>query len=106
MLVLAANPGYATANGGVSMLAWHEMGKTTVYATVSESHLEADARLFLYPARRKEWLTRGSIGATFRQMQVQGFAPLVRINFEHNASTVGIYDYRRLSADLAITRAF
>jgi hypothetical protein len=102
----AADPGYATANGGASILVWRELGKTTVYATATESHLESDARLFLYTDRRIEWLTRGSIGATFRQIQVKGFSPLIRINYERNASTVGIYDYHRLSADMAITRAF
>jgi len=102
----AADPGYASVNGGISALVWHEWGRTTVYANASESHLVADARLFLYTDRRVEWLTRASLGATFRQLQVKGFAPLVRVNYERNASTVGIYDYRRFSADLAITRAF
>lgn len=102
----AADPGYALANGGASVLAWRELGKTTVYATVSVSHLEADARLVLYPQRRIEWLTRAGLGATFRQIQVKGFSPLVRVNYERNTSTVGIYDYHRIAADIAITRAF
>jgi hypothetical protein len=36
----------------------------------------------------------------------QGFAPLVRIAWEQNRSTVGIYAYHRLSVDLGVARAF
>jgi hypothetical protein len=39
-------------------------------------------------------------------LTVRGFAPLVRINFERNWSAVGIYDYRRLSVDFGLNRAF
>jgi Tfp pilus assembly protein PilF len=102
----AADPGYALITGGVAVLAWHEWGKTTVYATGSVSHLESDARLFLYTDRRIEWLTRAGLGATFRQIQVMGFSPLVRVSYERNASTVGIYAYHRFAGDIAITRAF
>lgn len=102
----AADPGYALVNGGGSVLIWREWGKTTVYATAGVSRLEADARLFLYTDRRREWLVRGGIGATFRALAVGGFAPLVRINVERNASTVGIYGYHRVGADIALTRAF
>jgi hypothetical protein len=102
----AADPGYALINGGGSVLAWHEWGRTTIYATATVSHLESDARLFLYTDRRIEWLTRAGLGATFRQIQVKGFSPLVRVNYERNASTVGIYAYHRFATDIAITRAF
>ncbi len=102
----AADPGYALINGGGSVLAWHEWGKTTIYATASLSHLESDARLFLYTDRRVEWLARAGLGATFRQIQVMGFSPLVRVNYERNASTLGIYAYHRFAGDIAITRAF
>ena len=102
----AANPGYATASGGGGALVWREWGKTTVYANGSVSHLESDARLNLFPDRRKEWLYRAGVGATFRQIAVAGFSPLVRLNWERNRSSVDLYDYHRLAADLAITRAF
>ncbi len=49
---------------------------------------------------------RGSVGATFRQIEVGGFSPVVRVAYERNSSTVGIYDYRRTTFDLGITRAF
>lgn len=104
--ITARDPGYATTTAGGSILLYRELGKMTVYGSVTLSHLGSDARLFLYTDRRKEWLCRGNVGAVFRQIQVAGFAPVVRLNYERNNSTVGIYNYHRFNAELAITRAF
>jgi hypothetical protein len=67
---------------------------------------EGDARLFLFPDRRREWLVQASAGATLRQLSWKGFAPLVRATFERNASSVGLYDYRRFAGEIGIVRAF
>ena len=102
----ARDPGYATASGGITLLGWRDMGRTTVFANAMVRRLESDARLFPFTDRRKEWFWRGSAGATFRQIEVAGFSPVVRVAYERNQSTVGIYDYRRTTIDLGITRAF
>lgn len=102
----ARDPGYATASGGAGGLLYTEAGKTTLYATASLHRLEADRRLLLFPRRRTEWLTRIGAGATLRQFKVAGFAPVLRVNWERNASTVELYDYRRFAAEIGITRAF
>ena len=102
----ARDPGYATTSGGVTLLGWRDMGRTTVFANVTTRKLESDARLGIFTDRRKEWFVRGSVGATFRQIEVGGFSPVVRVAYERNSSTVGIYDYRRTTFDLGITRAF
>jgi tetratricopeptide (TPR) repeat protein len=102
----ARDPGYATVSGGASLFAWREAGKTTLFLSGGVHRLEGDARLFLFPDRRREWLYQATVGATLRQWTVKGFAPVVRIGWERNLSTVGLYDYRRLSADVGITRAF
>ncbi len=103
---VAADPGYSTALGGVSFVVWQELGKATVFTNVGISRLEADARIFFFPERRKEWLYRVGIGATLRQVKVAGFSPVVRMNYERNKSTVGIYDYRSFGGDIGIARAF
>jgi hypothetical protein len=77
-----------------------------MFGTATGSLLEADKRLFLFPERRKEWYGRGGAGVVFRQIQVAGFSPVVRVSYERNWSTVGIYDYRRITTDFGITRAF
>ncbi|HVJ01763.1 MAG TPA: surface lipoprotein assembly modifier, partial [Sphingomonas sp.] len=102
----ARDPGYATASGGVDLLYWHELGKTSAYATLGGRRLEGDARLFLFPDRRREWTLNAGAGATFRALQLHGFAPLVRVEVERNWSTVGLYDYRRVAGTFGITRAF
>jgi hypothetical protein len=78
----------------------------TLFGSIGLRRLEADARLLLFPERRREWLYSVGAGGTFRQLTVAGFAPVVRVSWERNASTVGIYDYRRFAVDFGITRAF
>ena len=68
--------------------------------------MEGDERLFIFPDRRREWLFQASAGATFRQVQWRGFSPVIRINWERNQSSVGLYDYRRLGTTIGVTRAF
>ena len=51
-------------------------------------------------------MTRAGAGVSLRQFSWHGYAPSIRLNYERNRSTVGIYDYRRLAADFAIVRAF
>jgi outer membrane protein len=102
----ARDPGYATLTGGLNLLYYREIGKLTLFVTGTVRHLEADKRLFLFPERRSETLWRIGGGATFRQLQISGFAPILRLGREANASTVGIYDYKRNSVELGVTRAF
>jgi hypothetical protein len=102
----ARDPGYATVGGGGTVFGWRDIGRTSLFASAGIRHLEGDERLFLFPDRRREWLYQMAGGATFRRLTVKGFAPLVRLAFERNVSSVGIYDYRRMTGDVGITRAF
>ena len=102
----ARDPGYATTAGGASLLYWRDLGRVTLFGTAGVRRLESDARLFPFDDRRREWLYSAGAGGTFRQLTVSGFAPVVRVSWERNASTVGIYDYRRFAVDFGITRAF
>ncbi len=100
------DPGYATASGTVQAVAYREIGQMTAAAALSYSHLEADKRLFLFPRRRVDNRFNASLSTQFRQITIQGFAPLLRVSYERNISTVGIYDYARVAAEIGITRAF
>jgi tetratricopeptide (TPR) repeat protein len=102
----ARDPGYASASGGLGLVYWHDFGKVTLFGTMTASRLEGDKRLFLFPDRRQEWYARGGVGAVIRRVQIAGFSPVVRVTYERNWSTVGIYDYRRVSTDFGVTRAF
>ncbi|MEG3123549.1 tetratricopeptide repeat protein [Sphingomonas sp. GB1N7] len=102
----ANNPGYATRSGGGSALLWRDLGRATIYGTLSYRHLGSDERLFLYLRSRTDDFARIGIGASFRKLSLAGLAPVMRLAYEHNRSTVGIYDYRRASVEFGVTRAF
>ncbi|TMJ20850.1 MAG: DUF560 domain-containing protein [Alphaproteobacteria bacterium] len=102
----ARDPGYATASGGLALLGWQEWGKVTLYASAALRRTEGDARLVLFTDRRREWLYQAATGATFRQVTFHGLAPTLRVTWERNVSTVGLYDYSRLATEIGVTRAF
>lgn len=102
----ARDPGYSLAMGGTSAYLFREMGRTTLVGTLGYSHLEADARLFLYPNRRVEDRYSASIAATLRALHLGSFAPLLRLKWERNRSSIEIYDYRRVVAEFGVTSAF
>ena len=100
------DPGYSLASGGVNAYLYRELGRTTAVLNVGYRHLEADARLFLYPRRRIDNYFNASVSGTFRALTVGTFAPLVRLKYERNLSTVEIYDYQSVSAEFGIVAAF
>ena len=102
----ARDPGYATKAGGVGLLYWREAFGATVYGSANVRVLTGDARLALFTHRREETLWRLGGGATFRRVQFKGFSPLLRLSYERNQSSVGIYDYSRKAIDFGIARSF
>lgn len=102
----ARDPGYATWTLGVSSLVWREVGKSTFVATLGASLLDGDKALFLFPEKRSEWLIDLGTGVTLRQFAFRGFAPVLRVGYQRNFSTVALYDYSRVSGDIGLARAF
>lgn len=102
----ARDPGYSLTMGGTSAYLFREVGRTTLVGTLGYSHLAADTRLFLYPERRVEDRYNASIAATLRALHLGSFAPLVRLKWERNRSSIEIYDYRRVVAEFGVTSAF
>jgi len=102
----AIDPQFATTAGGATLLGWREMGRMTLFANVTARRLESDGRYLGALDRRKEWYLRGGIGATFRQIEVAGFSPVLRFSYERNFSSIALFDYRRATVDVGITRAF
>jgi hypothetical protein len=102
----ARDPGWSTASGGIGAYLFREIGKITAVVNLGYSHLEADERLALYPERRVDDRFSASVSATFRQVRVGTLSPLVRVKWERNWSTVELYDYNRVAAEIGITSAF
>lgn len=102
----ARDAGYSTASGGLGGYLFREFGKATAVASFGYGHLEADERLLLYPARRIDDRFSASLSATFRQVRIGSIAPLARVKWERNKSTIELYDYNRIAAEIGITAAF
>ena len=100
------DPGYSTTGWRAGLTAWRDLGRATATVSVEAGSLHADERLLLFPDRREDRYRRLSVGATFRQLQVHGSAPVFRFSIERNCSTVAFYDYRRTRAEFGIARAF
>jgi len=100
------DPGYSTTGWRASVLGWRDVGRMTLTAGVELGKLHADERLLLFPDKREDRYTRLSIGATFRRLQVMGFAPVMRFSVERNRSSIEFYDYKRTRTEFGISRAF
>lgn len=103
---VAADPGYSTAQGGISTYLFRNIGQTTAVLNLSYSHMEADKRLFIYPERRKDDRFAASVSGTFRALKIGTFAPLLRLSYERNISTIEIYDFSRVGAEFGVVAAF
>lgn len=100
------DPGYATTGWRAGLIGWHDIGRMTFTADADFGRLHADDRLTLFPTRRGDLYSRFSVGATFRQLQLRGFAPLARFTVERNRSTIEFYDFRRIRSEFGVVRAF
>lgn len=102
----ANDPGYSTASGGIEAYFYREIGSTTTVLRAGYDHLEADARLFLYPRRRMDDRISASVSGTFRALRVGALAPQLTLGYEKSFSSIGLYDYARASAEIGIVAAF
>lgn len=102
----SSDPGYSTASGGIGTYFYREMGRTTAVANVSYRHLEGDARLLLYPRRRMDDNLNLSLSGTFRSLTLGTFAPVARVRYERNWSSVEIYDFDRIGVEFGVVAAF
>jgi hypothetical protein len=101
-----ADPGYSDVTGGGSLYLFREFGRTTAVVSLGYSRLEADKRLLLYPKRRVDDRLTASGSLTLRRFRIGTFAPYLRLRYERNASSVGIYDFNRLAGEFGLTAAF
>lgn len=100
------DPGYSTRGWRAGLIVWRDVGRSTASANLEYGRLRADERLSLFPDRRSDRLLRLTIGATFRQLNFNGYAPVARIIVERNSSTIAFYDFKRVRTEFGIARAF
>ena len=102
----AKDDAYSTWSWSLGLAAYREVGRMTWNASIDYGALESDERLQIFPHKRDERLLRLQVGSVFRQLTVAGFAPVARVIYERNASTIEFYDYKRLRTEFGISRAF
>lgn len=102
----ARDAGWSDASGGGTLYAFREIGRTTAVITAGYNRLEADARLALFPRRRMDDRLSATAAITWRALQWKGFAPVTRVKWERNRSTLELYAYRRLAAEIGVASAF
>ena len=100
------DPGYSTTGWRAGLVGWRDVGRMTFTADAEFGKLHADQRLVLFPERRSDRYASLSLGATFRQLQWRGFAPIARFTIERNRSSIAFYDYRRTRSEIGVVRAF
>ena len=100
------DPGYSTTGWRGGLTGWKDMGRMTLTAGAELGRLNSDNRLLLFSDRRKDRFARFSVGASFRQLQYAGFAPVLRFSVERNRSSIAFYDYRRTRTEVGIVRSF
>jgi tetratricopeptide (TPR) repeat protein len=102
----AHDDAYSTHSWNAGATAYKEIGRMTLSAGLDVGRLKADDRLILLPEAREDRFIRLSIGSVFRRLTFGGFAPVTRLVFERNRSSVELYDYKRIRTEVGISRAF
>ena len=97
---------YSTRSWRIGLLGWRDVGRATLTMSGQIGRLAADERLALFPHRRSERYARASLAASVRTFTYRGLAPVARLVFERNKSTIAFYDYTRRRAELGFERAF
>lgn len=100
------DPAYSTTGWRVGMTGWRDLGRMTLTVGAELGRLRADERLLLFPRERSDRYSRISVGMIFRHVQFGGFAPLMRVSYERNHSSVEFYDYRRTRTEFGVVHAF
>lgn len=102
----ANDPGYSTASGGINGFVYRDTGRATFVVGLGYNHLEADKRLFLFPKRRVDDRFTANLSGTFRMLRLGQWAPVARVFYERNRSTLTLYDYSRIAAEFGLSAAF
>lgn len=102
----ARDPGYANTALALSLHGFHALGTTTFVATLGYSRLEADRALVFFPRSRLDDRFSASLAATLGGLRLGPVAPLARLRWERNRSSLSFYDYRRVAGEIGLIAVF
>lgn len=92
--------------GTLDALVAHDFGPVTLFGQVAGSRLAGAAPLALFGKPRRDWRLDLAAGASWTAARIAGFTPLARLLFTDAHSTIGLYTYRRLRAEVGLARDF
>ena len=76
----------------------------SLYAELSGTYFSYEAQFF--GADRSDWLAAATLTAVKGDWPVFGFLPQVTVGYQRNISTVALFQYQRVYAELGFTRHF
>lgn len=102
----AREPGFSTTGATLTVHAFRQIGPATVIATFGYGRLEADRSLFFFDRRRIDDRFTASLTGTLPALRIGPVAPLARLTWERNRSTLGYYDFRRVAGEVGLVAVF
>lgn len=104
---IAHDPGYSNWNARLGGGVLKEIGwGLRPQISIEVGRQWNDRQIALFGRSRRDWSLQASASIYKRDWNVMGFAPLVRVTYERNFSTIAIYDQKRLRTEIGFTRAF
>jgi hypothetical protein len=102
----ARESAFATASATLAIHAFREFDTMTLIATLGYGRLEADRAFAVFERRRVGDRFTASLAATFAALRLGPVAPLVRLMWERNRSSVAVYHFSRIAGEFGVTAAF
>ncbi|HYZ48686.1 MAG TPA: surface lipoprotein assembly modifier [Sphingomonas sp.] len=96
----------STWSGGIDLLASRAFGKQLAFVQLSGFKLRADAREPFFGVTRDDTRFDLTAGLVLRRFTWHGLAPLVRVTYSNNDSTIAIYGFKRTRVEFALSREF
>lgn len=102
----ARDRAFATWSGGGELLLAREAGRSTYYGRAGYYLSWADEGFSFPRVRRRDELVDLEAGVVMSRLAVWGSAPVVRLHWTRNRSSVFFYDFKRTRLEFAFTREF
>ena len=91
---------------GFDALLAHDFGPVTLFGQAAIAQLVGAAPLALFGKTRRDWRIDGVAGLSWTAHRIAGFTPLLRLLTTDARSNIGLYRYRRLRAEVGLSRDF
>lgn len=102
----ARDKSYALASLGGEFSLRRDFKGVSIFTGLSASRLRAEAPFPLFSITRRDRFYQAELGLVLRRISWHGLSPQVRLIHTRNDSTIALFRYRRLRAELSLTGSF